>query len=170
MLIIASAGVQKDKSLRKIKLRLFKLHCTTEEVLKTENISKKIKNEKSNASMSGVALPCENDIAIDHIFWSPSPTFFWTPTPHPDQFSGWIGQFWEKNVVVIFSCPQQLNRWPCHWLSQSLTFTFDITEWPERLVTFETFDQSDEETWPTFWQFFDNFDFFKFFFDIFWQF
>ena len=22
------------------------------------------------------------------------------------------------------------------------------TEWPERLVTFETFDQSDEETWP----------------------
>ena len=53
MLIIASAGVQKDKSLRKIKLRLFKLHCTTEEVLKTENISKKIKNEKSNASMSG---------------------------------------------------------------------------------------------------------------------
>ena len=23
-----------------------------------------------------------------------------------------------------------------------------MTEWPERLVTFETFDQSDEGTWP----------------------
>ena len=27
----------------------------------------------------------------------------------------------------VFSCPEQLNRWPCHWLR---TFTFDITEWP----------------------------------------
>ena len=27
------------------------------------------------------------------------------------------------------------------------TFTFDITEWPQRLVTFETFDQIDEGTW-----------------------
>ena len=24
----------------------------------------------------------------------------------------------------------------------------NTTEWPKRLVTFETFDQSDEETWP----------------------
>ena len=31
---------------------------------------------------------------------------------------------------IIFSCPQQLNRWPCHSLSHSVTFTFDITEWP----------------------------------------
>ena len=64
---------------------------------------------------------------------------------------------------VIFSCPQQLNRWPCHsltdWVIHSLTFTFEITERPQRLVTFETFDQSDEETWPD--QHFDNF---------FWQF
>ena len=51
-------------------------------------------------------------------------------------------------IPKFFSCPQQLNRWPCHWLTDWLTFTFDITEWPERLVTFETFDQSDEETWP----------------------
>ena len=27
---------------------------------------------------------------------------------------------------LIFSCPEQLNRWPCHWLIQSVTFTFDI--------------------------------------------
>ena len=30
----------------------------------------------------------------------------------------------------VFSCPQQLNRWPCHWLTDWLTFTFDITDWP----------------------------------------
>ena len=30
----------------------------------------------------------------------------------------------------LFSCPQQLNRWPCHWLTNWVTFTFDITEWP----------------------------------------
>ena len=34
----------------------------------------------------------------------------------------------------FFSCPEQLNRWPCHsltdWATESLTFTFDITEWP----------------------------------------
>ena len=30
----------------------------------------------------------------------------------------------------LFSCPQQLNRWPCHSLTDWLTFTFDITEWP----------------------------------------
>ena len=49
---------------------------------------------------------------------------------------------------AVFSCPEQLNRWPCHWVSEWVTFDFDITEWPQRLVTFETFDQSDEETWP----------------------
>ena len=35
---------------------------------------------------------------------------------------------------VIFSCPEQLNSWPCHSLTHSLTdsvtFDFDITEWP----------------------------------------
>ena len=52
----------------------------------------------------------------------------------------------------FFSCPQQLNRTPCPSLawsdqtnSQSLHNT---TEWPQRLVTFETFDRSDEKTWP----------------------
>ena len=57
---------------------------------------------------------------------------------------------------MFFSCPEQLNRWPCQsltdWLTHSITFTFDITERPQRLVTFETFDQSDEETSPdNFW-------------------
>ena len=63
----------------------------------------------------------------------------------------------------VFSCPEQLNRWPCHWLTHSVshsTFTFDTqiatletcdlwdiwSDWWG--VTFETFDQSDEETWP----------------------
>ena len=35
-----------------------------------------------------------------------------------------------------------------HWLTHSLSFDFNITEWPLRLVTSETFDQSDGETWP----------------------
>ena len=30
-----------------------------------------------------------------------------------------------SSLSVVFSCPEQLNRWPCHWLTNS-TFTFDI--------------------------------------------
>ena len=54
----------------------------------------------------------------------------------------------------LFSCPEQLNRWPCHsvthWLTDWLRVFYWLTykEWPMRLLTFETFDQSDEETWP----------------------
>ena len=55
-----------------------------------------------------------------------------------------------------------------NWLTQSLTFTFDITERPKRLVTFETFDQSDQETWPD--QHFDNFQQFSTIFNNFQQF
>ena len=37
-----------------------------------------------------------------------------------------------------------------HSLAQAVTHLLFLehTEWPKRLVTFETFDQSDEETWP----------------------
>ena len=55
----------------------------------------------------------------------------------------------------LFSCPEQLNRWPCHSLTHSVTFGFDITEWPQRLVTFQTF------WWQflmTIWPFLTNFD------------
>ena len=59
---------------------------------------------------------------------------------------------------IFFSCPQQLNRWPCHSLSHSLTK--DFTNWHYR-VTLETCDLWDiwsewwgNMTWPTFWQFF----------------
>ena len=39
-----------------------------------------------------------------------------------------------------------LNRWPCHWLTDSLTHFFKntMTEWPKRLVTFQTFDEWQE--------------------------
>ena len=77
----------------------------------------------------------------------------------------WLLQYWRKvydgdNFRRIFSCPEQLNRWPNHsltdWLTQSLSHwryfyfwhTQNTTEWPKRLVTFETFFKSDEETWP----------------------
>ena len=56
----------------------------------------------------------------------------------------------------VFSCPQQLNRWPCHWLTESLrvllllTLQSDPTDiWSEWWGNM---------TWPTCWQFFDNFD------------
>ena len=49
-------------------------------------------------------------------------------------------EFWSQETIHImlqiysfYSCPEQLNRWPCHSLTHSLTngtFTFDITEWP----------------------------------------
>jgi len=61
--------------------------------------------------------------------------------------------------LYVFSCPQQLNRWPCHSLSHSQYFYF----WHYR-VTLETCDLWDicsewwgNMTWPTF-------------FTIFWQF
>ena len=54
--------------------------------------------------------------------------------------------------IEVFSCPEQLNRWPCplvclsDWTNnQSL---HKPTEWSQTLLTFGTFDQSDEETWP----------------------
>ena len=55
----------------------------------------------------------------------------------------------------FFSCPEQLNRWPCHWLTDSLTeshstFSFDIQR-----ATLETCDLLDicsewweDMTWP----------------------
>ena len=52
----------------------------------------------------------------------------------------------------VFSCPEQLNRWPCHSLSQSVT---EFYFWHYR-VTLETCDLWDicsewleDMTWPT---------------------
>ena len=54
-------------------------------------------------------------------------------------------------LFLIFSCPEQLNRWPCHSLTHSLTFTFAYKEQSYRLVTFETFMTIfDDNFW---WQF-----------------
>ena len=36
---------------------------------------------------------------------------------------------------AIFSCPEQLNRWPCHWLTDWVTFVF----WHYR-VALDTWD------------------------------
>ena len=65
MLIIASAGVQKDKSLRKIKLCLFKVHFAaaaaqkilkTEEIFKTEKVLKTENSSKKMASTMGKVM------------------------------------------------------------------------------------------------------------------
>ena len=44
----------------------------------------------------------------------------------------------------------QLNRWHCHPVTESVThlLILEHTEWPKRLVTFDTFDYCDEGTWP----------------------
>ena len=77
-----------------------------------------------------------------------------------------IRELIEKENNPVFNCPEQLNRWPCHWLSPSVsqsltysTFTFGHTKsdprdlWPLRHFTLY---QSDEETWPD--QHFDIFE------------
>ena len=33
-------------------------------------------------------------------------------------------------VISIFSCPEQLNRWPCHSLTHSVTVLLIYKEWP----------------------------------------
>ena len=50
---------------------------------------------------------------------------------------------WDLSFFCIFSCPEQLNRWQCHWLTQG-TFTFDIYR-----VTLETCDLWD--IWSEWW-------------------
>ena len=79
-------------------------------------------------------------------------------------------------LFLIFSCPEQLNRWPCHSLTHSLLL-LPYKERSYRLVTFETFmtifydnfwwqfimTTFDDNFWWKFWQFcqfwtiFDNF-------------
>ena len=61
-------------------------------------------------------------------------------------------------TMCFFSCPEQLNRWPCHWLTHSLTVLLLLT------LTLETCDLWDiwsewwgNMTWPTFLQFFKHF-------------
>ena len=33
---------------------------------------------------------------------------------------------WHSGQMVLFSCPEQLNRWPCHWLTHSLTHSLRV--------------------------------------------
>ena len=53
---------------------------------------------------------------------------------------------------MLFSCPEQLNRWPCPLVCLSDQTNnpslHKNTEWSHTLVTFGTFDQSNGETWP----------------------
>ena len=36
----------------------------------------------------------------------------------------------EHHNICLFSCPEQLKRWPCHWLTDSLTK--DFTTWQKK--------------------------------------
>ena len=72
---------------------------------------------------------------------------------------------WDQ--ILIFSCPQQLNRWPCHSLTHSVTQSLPLLknstkEHSQNLVTLETCDQSDDPTFSNFrkiWDFRINFKF-----------
>ena len=67
-----------------------------------------------------------------------------------------IKKFWRLLSTVVcrklFSCPEQLNRWPCPLVAWSVTTNnqslLNTTESTLSIVTFETFDQRDEKTWP----------------------
>ena len=59
-----------------------------------------------------------------------------------------------RNKKILFSCPEQLNRWPCHSLTQSITDSGYFYFWHYR-VTLETCDLWDicsewweDMTWP----------------------
>ena len=58
-------------------------------------------------------------------------------------------KYHENFLAVQNTSIGDLVPWSLGWSvttnNQSLHNT---TEWPQRLVTFETFDQNDEETWP----------------------
>ena len=58
-------------------------------------------------------------------------------------------------LFLIFSCPEQLNRWPCHSLTHSLLL-LPYKEQSLRLATIETFDQTD--FWKVF-RFLEDFQF-----------
>ena len=48
-----------------------------------------------------------------------------------------------RTISSVFSCPQQLKRWPCHSVSQSLThwpFDFDIKKTIKQWTSRETCD------------------------------
>ena len=46
-----------------------------------------------------------------------------------------------ENLKNVFSCPEQLNRWPCHSLTNSLTNSQDFTNWHTKsnLIDFRHF-------------------------------
>ena len=93
---------------------------------------------------------------------------------------------------ILFSCPEQLNRWPCHWLTdwlKAIPETCDLwniwSEWWGDMtwiffynfynfwqfwrffIIFEMFDNFDN--FDNFWQFLTIFEIFRNF-DNFWQF
>ena len=58
-------------------------------------------------------------------------------------------------LLPFWAVNRQLNRWPCHWLSEWVTETpFDFRRATLKTCYLETFDLSNEETWPEqfFWQ------------------
>ena len=66
----------------------------------------------------------------------------------------WWSWWWQSRFLFfIFSCLEQLNRWPCHSLTHSLTE--DFTNWhtksdPRDLWALRHLIRV--MTWPTFWQ------------------
>ena len=112
------------------------------------------------------------------------PPFFWTDkiTVSTAKYNKVLrGRNRRAKLYCVFSFPQQLNRWPCHSLTDSLTHSLTNFYFWHYRVTLETCDLWDiwsewwgNMTWPTFWQFFLTiltiFDIYWHFLIFFWQF
>ena len=68
------------------------------------------------------------------------------PSPHHPREESKVE---ERLEFEVSRCPEQLNRWPCHSVTESVRVLLLLTykERPWRPLTFETFDHTDEKTW-----------------------
>ena len=62
--------------------------------------------------------------------------------------------FRHYDFLYIFSCPEQLNRWPCHSLSQSVTDLLILEHKTIYCLERMTSHRLEQDIWDVFWQFF----------------
>ena len=93
-----------------------------------ENGSEVVKCRKADgrmprSSLNQLQLPADiwNMLSLNYIAssWHPPPAV-WTASPTIESTEG-VDDHWGVSRKHVFSCPEQLNRWPCHWLTDSLT-------------------------------------------------
>ena len=58
--------------------------------------------------------------------------------------------------LCIFSCPEQLNRWPCHWVTEWVSGRFILEHNKSHWSELMTSHCSEQDIWNKFWQFCTN--------------